>query len=86
MYEFSYFTKLKKAEVEIKNLKKEIEQLKEDLLYNRMYLYVVDSDADCFPKKDDVDAWTDDPQERKTLYKRIYYESDGDDEDDEEEE
>ena len=67
-------------------LSEENEKLKEDLLYNRMYLYVVDPDADCFPKKDDVDAWTDDPQERKTLYKRIYYESDGDDEDDEEEE
>ncbi len=55
-----------------------VERLEEDILYYRMYLYTVDRDASWSPAKDDVDSFTDDPQQRKTLYERIGYESDDD--------
>jgi hypothetical protein len=61
-----------------KALKKELEKKEENLLYYRMYVYSVDPDADCSPNKDDVDKFTDDPQQRKILYERLGYESDDD--------
>ena len=58
-----------------------IDELKDDILYYRMYVYSIDPCADCTPEKEHIDSFTDDPQQRKTLYERIGYESD--DEEDE---
>ena len=61
---------------ENQKLKEKNKKLEEELLYYRMYVYSVDAGADCSPEKEDVDSFTDDPQQRKTLYERIGYESD----------
>ena len=54
----------------------ENDELKEELLYYRMYVYSVDPGGDCSPEKEHVDGFTDDPEQRKILYERIGYESD----------
>ena len=59
-------------------LKQEKWELKDDILYYRMYVYSVDPFGDCSPEKEHVDSFTDDPEKRKTLYERIGYESDDD--------
>jgi len=59
-------------------LKKEIIQLKEDLLYYRFYTYTLDRSGDCDLTKEDVDYFTDDEALRKTLYERIGYEEEED--------
>ena len=51
----------------------ELKELKEDLLFYRFYVYTLDSGADCELNKDDVDKFTDDEVQRKTLYDRIGY-------------
>ena len=85
--------KLKEKNKKLKDLKQEYEatsdllifyknekvkKLQDELLYYQMYVYSVDASADCPPQKEDVDSFTDDPQQRKTLYERIGYESDDD--------
>jgi len=67
-------------------------KLKKDLLYYRFYAYTLDRSGDCDLTKEDVDYFTDDEAQRKTLYDRIGYEEDSDsdeedsDSDEEEEE
>ena len=62
---------------------REIEKLKEELLYYRFYTYTLDRSGDCDLNKDDVDKFTDDEAQRKDLYERIGYEEDSDDPDEE---
>ena len=52
----------------------ENEKLQEDLLYYRFYTYTLDKDGDCDLTSRDVDKFTEDEAQRKTLYERIGYE------------
>jgi hypothetical protein len=67
----------------------ERKELKEEILYYQFYTYTLDKDGDCDLTKEDVDKFTEDEGQRKTLYERIGYEeedSDSDEEDSDEEE
>ena len=64
-------------------LKQEKWELKDDILYYRLYLYTADPGGSWSgPEKEDVDRFTDDPHKRKTLYEKIGYESDEESDDD----
>jgi septal ring factor EnvC (AmiA/AmiB activator) len=70
---------------ELKNERNELKQknkeLEEELLYYQMCVYSMDPRARyCSPAKEDVDGFTECPQQRKILYERIGYESESDDE------
>lgn len=68
----------------IDELKEKNKELEEELLYRQMCVYSIDpNNRYCSPAKEDVDGFTECPQQRKILYERIGYESD-DESDDEE--
>ena len=68
-----------KLDRENKELKEENKGLEEELLYYQMCVYSMDPRARyCSPAKEDVDGFTECPQQRKILYERIGYESDDD--------
>jgi hypothetical protein len=58
----------------IDELEEKDEKLQEDLLYYRFYTYTLDKDGDCDLTSRDVDKFTEDEAQRKTLYERIGYE------------
>ena len=65
---------------------KKVKEMEEELLYYRFYTYTLDKDGDCDLTKEDVDKFTEDEGQRKTLYERIGYEEDSDSDEEEEEE
>jgi predicted RNase H-like nuclease (RuvC/YqgF family) len=67
-------------------LQSQNEKLQEELLYYRFYTYTLDRSGDCDLTKEDVDYFTDDEAQRKTLYERIGYEEEDEDSDDPDEE
>ena len=67
----------------VEKLEAKNKDLEEELLYYRMYVYTVNYGLKWQgPEKEDVDRFTDDPQQRKTLYERIGYESDDESDED----
>jgi FtsZ-binding cell division protein ZapB len=65
----------------IDELKEKNKGLEEELLYYQMCVYSMDPrNRYCSPAKEDVDGFTECPQQRKILYERIGYESESDDE------
>ena len=63
---------------------KKVKEMEEELLYYRFYTYTLDKDGDCDLTKEDVDKFTEDEGQRKTLYERIGYEEDSDSDEEEE--